>query len=148
MENYLKLCIAGAAAFLSTFQLNYKHYADDAGLFDIAFTKNDITIVFLVTTCWLIKLLLDKNNPTVKTPDLLDVFGSWLITYVLTASTYAFVIYKNIEIGAVLFLMALFAIFSTDFLKLLTEKEAKEQFKNSIITIIKALTDKLSKLIS
>ncbi|MBB3123729.1 thiol:disulfide interchange protein [Mesoflavibacter sabulilitoris] len=148
MKNYLELFIAGAVSFVSAFQLSYKHYSEDAGLLDISFTKNDITILLLVTACWLIKLILDKNNPTRKNPDFIDFFGSFLITYILTAGTYAYVIAKNIELGVVLFLMAIFAIFSTDFLKILTEKETQEQFKKSIISVIKSLTDKLNKLIS
>lgn len=148
MKNYLELIIAGIVAFTTTFQLSYQNYSDDAGLLDINFTKNDLTIVILATSCWIIKLILDKNNPNRKSPDIIDVFGSWLITYVLTSTTYAFVIYKNIPIGAVLFLMALFSIFSTDFLKILTEKEPQEQFKKSIISLLKALTEKISKIIS
>lgn len=148
MKNYLELFIAGLFSLLSTFQLNYRYYEDDAGLFDFNFTKNDITILILVTVCWLIKLTLDQRNPTRKNPNIVDWIGSLLITYVLTAGTYAFVISKNIELGTVIFLMALFAIFSTDFLQLLQEKEVRDQFVQSIKSIIKALTDKLNKIIS
>ncbi|WP_044403392.1 hypothetical protein [Lacinutrix sp. Hel_I_90] len=148
MKNYIEISIAGIVALFSTFQLTYKHYSENAGLLDMDFTKNDITILLLVTTCWIIKLLLDRKNPLRKNPNFLDYIGSFLITYILTASTYAYVIVKNIELGIVLFLMSLFAIFSTDFLNILMEKETRDQFKKSIISIIKTLTEKLNKILS
>lgn len=145
MRNLNEIIIA---TLFSMLQVSYSYYSEDAGLLDLHFTKNDITILILVTVCWLIKLILDSRNPTRKSPNVIDWFGSFLITYILTAGTYALVIVKNIQLGLVLFLMSIFAIFSTDFLKLLMEKETQEQFKKSIISIIKTLTEKLQKLIS
>lgn len=152
MKNYLELFIGGALSLISTTQLEYRNYSENAGLFDIFFTKNDITILILITLGWVIKLILDTKNPNTKNPNFFDVTGSFLITYVLTGGLYALVIFKNYDIGLTIFLMSLFAIFSTDFLrfleKVISEKEFQEELKKILIELFKSIGNRLKKIIS
>lgn len=112
-------------------------YGNGSGLFDDLFTKDDITLVILISLAWLIRMYMERKNPSIKNPTVDDYFFSLIINYAFTGAIYQYVIYRNWPIGAVLFPLLMWAILSLDIVRYLGTKEGQDKLK----TIFSGLLD-------
>lgn len=116
-----------------------QEYKKGAGLFDTTFTSNDITLVVLIFLAWSIRMYMERKNPIVKKPTVEDYIFSLVITYAFTGAIYHYAIYKQWEIGFVMFPLLMWAILSIDFIRYLSTKEGNDKLKAGFGALIEFL---------
>lgn len=123
-------------------------YGNGAGLFDQYLTKDDITLMIMICLAWLIRMYMERKNPSNKNPSREDYIFSFLITYAFTGAVYQFVIHKNWAIGLVLFPLLMWAILSLDIVRYLSTKEGQDKLKSVFGELIDFAVSKFKKIMS
>ncbi|WP_341199781.1 hypothetical protein [Croceibacter atlanticus] len=119
-------------------------FTEDAGLFDLHFTANDVVFIVVIFLGWIIRMYMERKNNLQKNPTLDDYVSSLVISYAVTGCLYQVAVQHKIEIGYVMFPMFMASILSLSFIKWLFTPEGKKKNNELFAALIQFLINKLN----